>query len=178
LTAESSRRRLLVDSSRCVGCGCCEFVCSLRNHGECNPARSLIAVVRLHDEGMIAPVPVTCRQCEEPLCVSVCPTGALRRRGDDVVVVDEGVCIGCRSCVEVCPWGAPSVDVRLGTSQKCALCDGDPACVKVCPEHAITFAAPQEEGLRRKRAAVEMYLEYLESATPAGRRPGETWCSP
>lgn len=131
-----------------------------------------MSVVRLYGEGLFAAVPVTCRQCEEPLCVSLCPAGALDRRDDDgVVVVDQASCIGCRTCVEVCPWGAPSIDVRIGTAQKCTLCDGDPACVKVCAERALTFAAPQEEGPRRKRAAAGTYLAYLESATAGGAQP-------
>lgn len=170
-SSSASFRRLLVDASKCSGCGCCELVCSLRSQGDCNPSRSLVSVVRVDSEGWVAPVPVTCRQCEDPLCVTLCPAGALSRRGDDgVVVVDADCCIGCRTCVEVCPCGAPSVDVRTGAAHKCTLCGGDPVCVTVCPEKAITFTDCQEEGPRRKRAAAETYLEYLASATPGGRR--------
>jgi len=155
------RRRLVVDAERCTGCGCCEMACSLRNYQECSPSRSLIYVARSCEDGVVIATPVTCLQCEDALCVMMCPTEALSRRDTDgTVIADPGRCIGCRTCVEVCPIGAPAVDPRLGTSQKCALCDGDPACVKVCGERALTFAGAEEESLYRRRAAVETYVEH------------------
>ncbi len=160
--------RLVVDAERCTGCGCCEMACSLRHHRECDPSRAHISVARLRDDGAVRAVPVTCRQCEDALCVTLCPAEALRRDGArGVVVVDEGSCIGCRTCVEVCPVGAPAVDRRLGTAQKCTLCDGDPLCVKVCAERALTFADDDEEGPRRKRAALEAYLELVTAPSVA-----------
>jgi Fe-S-cluster-containing dehydrogenase component len=139
-------------------------------HGECTPSRSHIYVARLRDDGALSAVPVTCRQCEDALCVTMCPAEALGcTNSDGTVIVDESRCIGCRTCVEVCPLGAPAVDPRLGTSQKCTLCDGDPVCVKVCAERALTFTDADEEGPRRKRATLEAYLEAVASpAAPGG----------
>lgn len=145
------------------------MVCSLRAHRECNPSRAHIYVARLDEGHVLRAVPVTCEQCEDALCVTLCPAEALRRRdGDGVVVVDEARCIGCRTCAEVCPQGAPFVDPRLGTSQKCTLCDGDPACVKVCAERALTFTAAAEEGMHRKRSALAAYLDVLTPQAEAG----------
>ena len=138
------------------------MACSLRSHGECNPSRARLSVVRLRDDGAVSAVPITCRQCEDALCVTMCPAEALSRSGaDGTVVIDAKACIGCRTCVEVCPLGAPAVDPRLGTSQKCTLCDGDPPCVRVCAERALTFTDAEEEGMLRKRAALDAYLEHV-----------------
>ena len=118
---------------------------------------------------MVITTPVTCQQCEDALCVMMCPAEALSRRdADGTVIADADRCIGCRTCVEVCPIGAPAVDPRLGTSQKCTLCDGDPACVTVCAERALTFTGVEEESLYRRRAAVETYVEHLASIAQAG----------
>ena len=124
---------------------------------------------------MVITTPVTCQQCEDALCVMMCPAEALSRRdADGTVIADAGRCIGCRTCVEVCPIGAPAVDPRLGTSQKCTLCDGNPACVAVCGEHALTFTGVEEESLYRRRAAVETYVEHLASIAQAGGSSRDT----
>jgi carbon-monoxide dehydrogenase iron sulfur subunit len=114
---------------------------------------------------MITSVPVLCQQCEDPLCATMCPASAISR--DDtkrVVVVNKRKCLGCRTCVEVCPFGGPSVDPRTGTAEKCDLCEGDPLCVKVCTQGALTYVAAEEESAHRKRTGAEKYLEYLQAA--------------
>jgi anaerobic carbon-monoxide dehydrogenase iron sulfur subunit len=154
--------RVTVDVEKCVGCRICEMACSLHNSGECNPSRARIFVVRSEDDGALTTVPVLCQQCEDPLCVAMCPATALSRSAaTHAVVVDPDKCLGCRTCVEVCPFGGPSVDPRTGKSEKCDLCDGDPTCVKVCPESAVTFVSAEEESIHRKRTGAEKYLEHL-----------------
>jgi Fe-S-cluster-containing dehydrogenase component len=166
-------RRLVIDAGRCTACGCCELACSLRAFGECNPSRSLVSIIRGSGDAAATSTPVTCQQCEDALCVTLCPAEALTSRSaDGVVVVDAGLCLGCRTCAEVCPQGAPFVDPRLRTSQKCTLCDGDPVCVRVCPEGALGFAPQEEEGAYRKRAALAVYLEELERVAMPARRGG------
>lgn len=162
-------KRLTVDVENCTGCRCCEFACSLRNYQECNPSRARIYVVRSQVDGVVTTVPVTCQQCEDPLCVAMCPASALSRSAETrAVVVDADKCLGCRTCVEVCPFGAPSVDPRTGKAEKCDLCGGDPVCVKVCSQQALTFIDAEEEGLRRKRSGVEKYLDHLNSIAALG----------
>ncbi len=84
---------------------------------------------------------VSCRHCEEPLCVKGCISGALSRK-DGVIVIDSDKCVGCFTCVLSCPYGAVS-PTEGGAVQKCELCvkngDGTPACVKGCPNGAIVF---------------------------------------
>lgn len=162
--------RIVVDVEKCVACRCCEMACSLRNYGECNPARSRIFAVRSLTEGVIFAVPVVCQQCEDPLCVTMCPATALSRDAEThAVVVDADRCLGCRTCVEVCPFGAPSVDPRTGTSEKCNLCEGDPTCVKVCAFEALTYMCADEESVHLKRSGAERYLEHLRSVKEVSR---------
>ena len=85
---------------------------------------------------------VSCRHCEDPICVKSCISGALSVR-DGIIHCDQDKCVGCFTCMLVCPYGAvvPSPDGKV--IQKCELCTnnsfGEPACVKGCPNGAIVF---------------------------------------
>ena len=75
--------------------------------------------------------------------MSICPTGALFRRPDGIVDFDTSLCIGCKSCMQACPYDALYIDPLDHTAQKCNYCVHrvevglEPACVVVCPEGAI-----------------------------------------
>ena len=97
---------------------------------------------RIHIEGTEKiSYAVSCRHCTDPICVKSCIAGALSKV-DGLVQIDRSKCVGCLTCVLVCPYGAlaPSED---GIMQKCELCTknaaGEPACVKGCPNRAIVF---------------------------------------
>ena len=67
--------------------------------------------------------PRSCLHCDEPACVTVCPTGAsYKRASDGIVLVDEAKCIGCKLCSWACPYGAREFDVDVGVMKKCTLC--------------------------------------------------------
>jgi Fe-S-cluster-containing dehydrogenase component len=96
--------------------------------------------------------PRSCLHCEEPACVTVCPTGASYKRTEDgIVLVNADTCIGCKLCSWACPYGAREFDEDDGTMKKCTLCvdkiynenlpeaDRVPACVSTCPAHARHF---------------------------------------
>ncbi len=84
-----------------------------------------------------------CNHCSDAPCVSICPTGALFRRPDGIVDFDTSLCIGCKSCMQACPYDALYIDPLDRTAQKCNYCVHrvevglEPACVVVCPEGAI-----------------------------------------
>jgi Fe-S-cluster-containing dehydrogenase component len=93
--------------------------------------------------------PRSCLHCEEPACVTVCPTGASYRRAEDgIVLVNADICIGCKLCSWACPYGAREFDEDDGVMKKCTLCidriyndnlaenERVPACVMVCPTNA------------------------------------------
>jgi len=96
--------------------------------------------------------PRSCLHCEEPACVTVCPTGASYKRAEDgIVLVDEDKCIGCKLCSWACPYGAREYSHVEGVMKKCTLCidriynenldeaEREPACVQVCPTRARHF---------------------------------------
>ncbi len=67
--------------------------------------------------------PRSCLHCENPACVTVCPTGAsYKRTSDGIVLVDEDKCIGCKLCSWACPYGAREFDTEVGVMKKCTLC--------------------------------------------------------
>jgi len=95
-------------------------------------------------------IPVVCKQCSKPLCLSECPTEALKRGKDHTIHVAEEICTGCGKCVDVCPFGAISLDPINNIAIVCDLCDGSPMCVKWCPTKALEFL-PMELSSQRKR---------------------------
>jgi carbon-monoxide dehydrogenase iron sulfur subunit len=84
---------------------------------------------------------VSCRHCEDPICVKSCIAGAISKDGE-VVKIDRSRCVSCYTCILVCPYGALTPDEN-GVMQKCELClenaCGEPACVKGCPNRAIIY---------------------------------------
>ncbi len=96
--------------------------------------------------------PRSCLHCEQPACVTVCPTGASYKRAEDgIVLVDEDKCIGCKLCSWACPYGAREYSAVEGVMKKCTLCidriynenlaeaERQPACVQACPTRARHF---------------------------------------
>lgn len=90
-------------------------------------------------------VPKLCNHCANPPCVQVCPVGATFSTADGVVLVDRDRCVGCRYCIQACPYGARYLDPRTRTAEKCTFCYHrvvrglQPACVEVCPTQARIF---------------------------------------
>ena len=101
-------------------------------------------------------VPHVCFQCLNPECLKACPTEAIYRNDQKVIVVDGEKCSGCGDCVAACPYGMIQQDVQ-GLAYKCDYCDGDPACIQECYPKAIVFQVPDKELLR---------LQYLQMKAP------------
>ena len=79
--------------------------------------------------------------------------------------VDHDVCIGCRSCVAVCPFGAMNFNKTERKVYKCDLCDGDPQCVRFCDMKAVDFVDPTKESLNKKRDAAQKIADAKKVAT-------------
>ncbi len=163
---------LLVDVEKCQGCVSCMLACSLIHEGVESLSLSRIQVMQNSFEGFSTDLTIEqCRQCVDPACVEVCPTGALAAdpASGNVRRVDKAVCIGCGLCHQACPFTpsraflAPdeTYDGDL-KSRKCDLCahapyhwdeagggpDGKQACASVCPVGAIMFTKeiPAQDG--------------------------------
>ncbi len=147
-------KALYIDYQKCTGCRLCELVCAVMHDGISNPARSRIKVMKWEAEGLY--VPMSCQQCEDAPCMNVCPVKAISRDEElGTVVVDYDVCIGCRACVAVCPFGAMNYNPIDKKVFKCDLCDGDPQCVRFCEEKAVDFVELEDISNIKKREAAE-----------------------
>jgi len=139
-------KRVYVNEKWCLGCHLCEYNCAFANSG-CDDMVKALKDVPIYpriqvEEGDNINFAVNCRHCEEPLCVKSCITGALSVQ-DGVIFVDQEKCVGCYTCILVCPYGAIMPGPTGNVVQKCELCInnsfGEPACVKGWPNRAIVF---------------------------------------
>jgi Fe-S-cluster-containing dehydrogenase component len=111
-------------------------------------------VVKWEAEGLY--IPMTCQQCQDAPCLNVCPVQAISRNEESArVTVDHDVCIGCRSCVGVCPFGAMSFNPADRRVFKCDHCDGDPQCVRFCEEKAVDFIEADKVTVNKRRQAAQ-----------------------
>ena len=138
-------KRVYVNEDWCLGCHLCEYNCAFANSG----AKSMVKALKgkevkpritVEENGKIT-FAVSCRHCQDPLCVKSCISGALSKK-DGVVTIDKEKCVGCFTCVLVCPYGAVLPDGDHAV-RKCELClnnsCGAPACVAGCPNKAIVY---------------------------------------
>jgi len=138
-------KRIYVNEKWCLGCHLCEYNCAFANSGVKRMEKALQVrriFPRIHvEENKDIVFAVSCRHCEDPLCVKSCIAGALTRK-DGVITIDKNKCVGCFTCILVCPYGALSQS-QTGAVQKCELClknaSGEPACAAGCPNAAIVY---------------------------------------
>lgn len=139
-------KRVYVNEKWCLGCHLCEYNCAFANSDSDDMVKALkdVAIhprIQIEENEGIS-FAVSCRHCEEPLCVKSCITGALSMV-DGVIEVNKDKCVGCYTCIMVCPYGAVMPGSDGSVIQKCELCMnnscGEPACVKGCPNQAIVF---------------------------------------
>jgi len=157
---------LVMDYEKCTGCRLCELVCSVKHEGVSNPSRSRIKIVKWEQEGRY--VPMSCQQCETAPCQSVCPVKAISRDDElDRVIVDYDVCIGCRMCVAVCPFGAMSYDIISEKVIKCDFCDGDPLCARFCDIKAVQYLDASEQGKMKQVTAADKWTGIVRNVAAA-----------
>ena len=135
----------VIDQTACIGCHACTVACKTEHDVPLGVNRTWVKYIESGtwpDTKRSFSV-MRCNQCSDAPCVSICPTGALFRRPDGIVDFDTSLCIGCKSCMQACPYDALYIDPVDQTAQKCNYCVHrvevglEPACVVVCPEEAI-----------------------------------------
>ena len=150
----SANKVLMIDYEKCTGCRLCELVCSVKHDGISNPVRSRIRVIKWEADGVY--VPMSCQQCQDAPCMIGCPAGAIsRNEAMDRVEVDYDLCIGCRTCVSVCPFGAMNFNPIDRKVIKCDLCDGEPQCARFCEVKAVDFVDADRVGRIKSRSAAQ-----------------------
>jgi len=162
---------MLVDISKCTGCRACQVACkqwngrpaektkqtgTLQNPPDLSP--STWTLIR-YTEGLREDTNIwhwnfikdKCWHCSDPACQRACPVpGCIFKTADGAVVIDQNKCIGCKYCVNVCPFEIPRYDEATDKVYKCTFCydrisEGQmPACAKTCPTGAITFGLKKQ----------------------------------
>jgi len=144
------------DASVCSGCKTCQVACQDKNDlpagirfrrvYEIAGATWKQTEEKAWEHDLVAyNLSIACSHCEDPACVTACPTKAMHAEADGMILTDPDKCVGCRYCEWACPYGAPQYNSLIGKVQKCDLCrdyvlEGkQPVCVTACPMRALDF---------------------------------------
>lgn len=166
---------VIANPDKCIGCRTCMIACVVAHNGEeifydeheeinFNPKLDVIKTETVS-------APIQCRHCEDAPCAKACPNDAIERV-DNIIKINPKKCIGCKTCMIACPFGAIDLSPLSEVSKdklcfkekivanKCDLCAGSedgPACVKVCPTNAFRIVKEDDIDLvvksKRKLAA-------------------------
>lgn len=174
---------VIADAQTCIGCRACEVACVLSHNAQRYPSReAFLPRIQVIKQGEFQSA-VLCRHCEDAPCVRVCPTDALVRGESGVQLIEEH-CIGCKTCVIACPFGAitvvqhseisPNTGLPLAAiAHKCDLCQGNQegkACVNACPTQALHLVTAQS--LSQSRADKQQRTARgVDAHRPIPRRP-------
>ncbi|HEY6073901.1 MAG TPA: 4Fe-4S dicluster domain-containing protein [Anaerolineales bacterium] len=175
----------LFDATRCIDCRACMIACSVENQTPMSDSYIWLAGAGLlgkYPDLKRASMPYHCMHCLEPDCVSACPVGAWKKRADGPVVYEADKCIGCRYCMNACPFQVPHFDwdknlLEGAFIHKCTMCPQRlelgqaPACVHTCPTNALVFGEREDmitEARARIAAHPGRYIDHIYGETENG----------
>jgi len=167
-------KAIVVNIEKCLACKSCEIACALV-HSKSKVLEEAVAesprpqrMVTVEAAGEFG-VPIQCRHCEAAPCVEICPTGAIQRQSEEgPVVVEKELCIGCKLCILICPFGVLRIGSEGRAIIKCDMClermeEGeDPACVEACPTKALKLVSLEQTTKARRREASRRLVEEVE----------------
>lgn len=182
---------IMMDTSKCTGCRGCQLACkrwyelpyeettltdSWTNPPDLTPTTWMH--VRLVENGEGENLAWTfyrwaCHHCDQPACAGVCPSKAITKFEEGPVVIDQSICIGCRYCVQACPFGIPRRDLEAGVAYKCTMCADRvsqgkiPNCVESCPTGALEFGE-KAAILPKAKARASVIRGYVYGENEAG----------
>jgi formate dehydrogenase iron-sulfur subunit len=178
----TTRKSLLIDITRCIGCGECTRACAEANGLPQEEGTELSStrytVVKPYKDDTVF-VRRLCMHCNEPTCVSVCPVGAFTKMDTGAVLYEESKCMGCRYCMQACPFEVPRYEWGSLTPrvQKCKMCyervvtGGRTACAEACPVEATVFG-DRDEMVREARRRIDenpgQYVDHIYGLHEAG----------
>ncbi len=143
-----TRLGFLLDSDSCIGCHACTVACKSEHDVPIGVNRTWVKYIETGEFPNVSRhfSVMRCNHCDDAPCITICPTGALFRAANGVVDFDDGDCIGCKGCMNACPYDAIYINPATNTANKCNFCNHrveqglEPSCVVVCPTHAIKVA--------------------------------------
>lgn len=161
-------KEIFVRLDRCLACRSCQLACALEHSAskdmvtaitEAPLPRYRLHIVRADDRN----IPLTCRQCDPAPCLDACIGGSIYRDDRSMVRQREERCIGCWTCMMVCPYGVVGRHKEQKIAVKCDQCpDLDvPACVKACPSKALVYAEAEEFGAGVRRTIAGIVAEAV-----------------
>jgi Fe-S-cluster-containing dehydrogenase component len=185
----NKRLGMVIDQERCIGCEACIVACRLENNSsgfwirvETQGGREKDTPSGVFPNLAMNFLPRLCNHCVNPPCVEACPEEALQKRDDGVVILDQGLCTGCQTCLSECPYSIIIFNEESNLAEKCNLCyhridEGlEPFCVVCCEGQAIFYGDLNDPNsivsqLISKRKVFQLNPEK-------GTDPSVYYCSP
>ncbi|MFZ1977528.1 MAG: 4Fe-4S dicluster domain-containing protein [Bacteroidota bacterium] len=152
-------KHIICRIDKCLGCSSCELACALEHSQSKNLPEAIrepvLPKARIHvelidEQGTMLryrTFALQCRHCDDPVCVQACISGGIQKNEDTGdVQFDSERCVGCWSCIMVCPFGAIVKHNGLHRAIKCDHCPGReiPACIEACPTHALVCCEKED----------------------------------
>jgi len=142
-----TRLGFVLDSDNCIGCHACTVACKSEHDVPLGVNRTWVKYIETGTFPDVARkfTVMRCNQCDDAPCMTICPTNALFRADNGVVDFQDDNCIGCKSCMNACPYDALYINPETNTAHKCNMCNHrvevglEPSCQIVCPTEAITI---------------------------------------
>jgi anaerobic dimethyl sulfoxide reductase subunit B len=137
---------MYMDLSRCIGCHACSVACRDVHGLLDNDSWRVVITIETgeYPQPCVVHIAATCYHCARPACLTVCPSGAIRKENEHGrVILDTTLCVGCGACVQVCPFAAIRWNALASKANKCDLCGSrlekglNPVCVDACPMRAL-----------------------------------------